>query len=191
MLKEDRRIRVRVSNFSPKLDSEAKKWYKVTLGLILDEAGMSAISTPFLKVLQLMKLDASTETVSRDDEMKSMRIELYAIEGAKAKKIIECADVFEFEFSREKNTKAGTLKKERSGQIVLQFRFTCRMSEVSGWIEEVYGNLIDVELTKAQGQLATEPAEDEGPDSQAARNKRILAEETKDKETDKKAKVKK
>jgi hypothetical protein len=159
---------------------------KVTLETVLDGNAGGKVSTAMLSRYRFMGEDADIPKIPSDDKMESVQLEFTSIGSQEIQKSIPITELADFNLSREKSTQSGTLKKEKSGRIVLSFTFSAQMMLLAGWVEEHYGNLLNVTVEKAQEELKLEGGGEaseaaSNPDSQDARNERILDEEKKDK----------
>lgn len=182
MIKTGRPLEVRIVKFTAKLDSEGGKWYKVGLSLLLGDSAAVVLQAQGAAALKLMGQNAKLDEVIIDDQMESVRLEFSPVSGQEPDKIISSTELFDFVLSRETATQAGTLKKEKSGRIALDFSFNAPMMTIANWIEERFGNMVQLKIEKAQTELALQseaPAEPDDPDSQEARNLRIINDEAK------------
>ena len=175
MMVTDTQLPVRLSKVHLKLDSEGGKWGTFNLRMKIDDPGI--LQKPLLQGYELMKSDTAFDELTTEQKMDGVQLEFQNGAGAGEKTIFEPKELFGFTFNRESSTQAGTLKKDR-GAVELEFRFTVGLAVAGVWALQNFGNDILVTIFKTQAEL--DLGDPTNPDSQAARNARIVEGEAQD-----------
>lgn len=191
MLTIKKQLDVRLSSFRAKLNSEGAKLG--TAGLTM-EATKTVLKGALAEAAAMMRDNSSLDVIRCDEDMKSVRLE-FASPAARPKvpaQVFEVTNLSGFTLEREKATEAGTLNKEKSGRIMVNFKFTIPLLTGGEWAVRNFGDDLIMNIEKAQGEMfeegkeAAEPAE--GENSQEARNERIEEGEQADTKAAKKGK---
>ena len=180
MVIKDESRQVNIAGLSPYKDTDGKKWFRMKIDMLL--RGEDRVSPPLLKLVDVMREDGEVDSVSVGEEVSNVQLEFYPVGAANSStaRRFESVVLSSFELSKEKSTKSGTIEKEFSGRLILSFKTAVPMMEAGVWALEAFGNDCMMLITNSQGELNLgDPAD---PDSQAARNNRILEEEKKDSE---------
>lgn len=181
MLKTGIPIEARIKNFGPKLDGDGGKWFNVRVSVVLGDSVAVQTTADLADAFKFLKKNGGAEGVPFSGTMEGVRLAMGPIGASSPDKIIDSTTLFKFVLSREKSSKAGTIRKEASGRVTISFTFSVLMNKLKGWLEEKYGNLINIVIEKSQTELQLTPADgSDNPDSQTARNARILDEEIRD-----------
>jgi hypothetical protein len=161
-------LEVRLTKFSPKLNTEGKKL--ITINLEMAET-KDSVKGPLAEAVACMKANDSLDDVQCTEEMQSVRL-AFASPATPTlfQQEFEITNLFDFSVSREKTTQAGTLNAEESGRIMVDFRFTVPLTKGGKWACNEYSNDLIMTIEKAQGELSLQ---DQSPDSQEARNEHI------------------
>ena len=189
MLTLKKQLWVRLSSFRAKLNSEGAKWG--AMGLTL-EATKDVLRGSLAEAAAMMRDNSSLDVIGCDEDMKSVRLEFASPAAPKQAQIFEVTNLSGFTLEREKATEAGTLNKEKSGRIMVNFKFTVPLLQGGEWAVRNFGDDLIMSIEQAQGEMFEEGKEDaepaEGEDSQPARNKRIKEGEKEDAKAGKKTK---
>ena len=181
MLSKNTPLTVHVRRFRGRVSTEGQKLAVLGLRYIVD--GTKGAVGAIADAARLMKDQQTVGPISVDEEMKGMRLELQAGTGRGPAQIVAVTDLRDFQVSRETATQSGTLKKEKSGRLTVDFSFAAPLVEIGHWATDNYGDDVTMTIAKAQGELDLQE-----PDSQASRNKRIVDGEKADRKGKKRAK---
>jgi hypothetical protein len=173
MLATRKQLAVRLTRFQPKVDKEGLK--RVTVGLRLTET-KGAVQGELSRAVEMLKENSTLDGTSCDETMEGVRLEFSSpVRPDSVTKVFEATNLFKFDIGRERSQEAGSIEKETSGRIAVDFKFTATLVESWQWGGENFGDDLVMTIEKAQGELLPDP--EENPDSQEARNLRIINEE--------------
>ena len=185
MLAIDKLLRARLSKIQWKLDAEGGKW--VTFTLTMKPEAEDDLKTPLVSWYRQMISDTSANEFKTEQKMEYVQLEFQNGAGTGPVTTFVPKELFGFQLNRESSTQAGTLKKDRGAGVEVEFRFTVGLAKESGvWGQNSFGNDVTMTIYKTQGSLLPEEPEPApvqeplDPDSQEARNQRIIDEEQKD-----------
>lgn len=169
---------VTLSTLNSYADSDGKKWFKVGISMLLNDG---RIAPALAKTVNFMRANSSAECITLDETMENINLEFFPVgaQNSSNARIFRSVILSHFSLSKEKNSKAGTIDKEFSGRLVLEFKTTVAMFEAGMWALENYAGDVMMIIGKAQPELPMEPVAD-NPDSQEARNERIEEDEKRD-----------
>jgi len=172
MLQTEASLPVMLSRFHMKRDAEGGKWGTATLTLKVGDD--FELLSPLEEGRQLMKSNTAFDELSIETKMEGVRLEFRNGVGKGARTILVPKELFGFVFRRESSTQAGTLKKDRGVGVDLDFKFTVSLAASGMWAIENLGNMLDLTIFQTQATLPLKRGEADNPDSQEARNKRII-----------------
>jgi hypothetical protein len=172
MLNTETPMQVRLARFQMKEDSEGGKWGTATLTMKIEEVG--GLKSPLKDGYKLMKSDTAYEELAIEQKMPNVQLEFTNGAGKGPATKFDPKEIFGFTFRRESSTQAGTLKKDRGSGVDLSLKFTAPLNDCGAWALDNYGDTLTMTIYMVQGELPIAPADPEDPDSQEARNKRVL-----------------
>ena len=189
MLATKRQLAVRLVGFKPGVDREGLK--RVTVSLTLTEI-KGSVRGELSRAVDMLKENSTLGDTPCDETMDGVRLEFSSpVMPDAVTKVFETTNLFKFKVGRERSQAAGSIEKETSGRIAVDFKFTATLIESWQWGGENFGDDLVMTIEKAQGELLPDP--EENPYSQEARNLLIINEEAEQaaKVTKKKARGKK
>ena len=170
VLAQKKQLQVRLAGFKSKIDKEGMKRLTVDVTLVETKGALRGELTRAVEVLQE---NPSLDGLTCDEKMEGIRLEFASpVTPGTLTQVFESTNLSSFTVGRERSTDAGTIEKQTSGRITVDFKFSPRVGEAGLWALENVGDELLMSIEKAQGELPLDTA-DEGPDSQTARNQRI------------------
>ena len=177
MLTTKKRLQVRLSGFKSKIDKEGMKRLTIDMSLVETKGAMRG---ELASAVEMLVENPTLDGTACSEKMEGVRLTFSSPATPETiNQVFESTNLFGFTIGRERSQEAGSIEKETSGRITVEFKFSPRVSEGGSWALANVGDELLMAIEKAQGELPLEPA-DEDPDSQEARNLRIINEEAAD-----------
>jgi hypothetical protein len=172
MLAMNTQLNVRLGKVRLKTDSEGGKWATLVLTMKLD--GKASLKPPLLQAYKLMTEDTALDAITTEQKLVNVRVLFQAGSSTGAVRQFDPKELTGFTLNRETATQAGTMKKDRGTGVELDFGFTVPLDDAGAWAVKNFGDDLLMTLEQLQGEL---PLEESAPDSQDARNQRIIDDE--------------
>jgi len=172
MLAMNTQLSVRLGKVRLKTDSEGGKWATLVLTMKLD--GKASLKPPLLQAYKLMTEDTALDAITTEQKLVNIRVQFQAGSGTGSVRLFNPKELTGFTLNRETATQAGTIKRDRGTGVELEFAFTVPLDDAGAWAVKNFGDDLLMQLEQLQGEL---PLEDAAPESQDARNQRIIDEE--------------
>ena len=188
MLTTGTQLQVRLAGFKSKLDKEGCK--RLTIEMSLTET-KEAVQDELAQAIEVLQENASLDGLTCDEKMEGVRLEFASpAKPSAVTQIFESTNLSSFVVSRERSQEAGSIEKETSGRITVDFKFSPRVTEGGQWALYNFGDDLLMSIEKMQRELPLESAGD-NPDSQESRNELITEAEKEDARLAPKGKAKK
>jgi hypothetical protein len=175
MLAMNQQLKVRLGKVRLKTDSEGGKWATLVLTMKVD--GKSILDGPLSNASRLMAEDTELDSITTEQKLVNVRVTFQAGTGRGPGRAFDPKELSGFTLNRETATQAGTIKRDRGTGVELEFGFTVPLNDAGAWAIANFGDDLVMTLDQLQGEL---PLAEAGPDSQEARNERIVEAEAGD-----------